>query len=170
MDRPLYVYVLIVVGVFVVVGTGIGLSINFTLGFFIEQFVEPGDDPLDSTQVGLMFLVAIFFIYAVSPFLACIVGVGIGRAFPDRETVAGGIAGVGSFIGFFLFVGLGLFFTFAVLAEYGMPAGGGDGNGGGSPLDQTALLTLMLQVSIPVGLVGLVTAYLTSWLDRATVS
>ena len=67
MSRPAYVYALAVIGLFAALGAGLGLAANFTLGFFIEQFVDPGTDPLDSTQVGIMFLVSIFFIYATGP-------------------------------------------------------------------------------------------------------
>ncbi|MFT4885358.1 MAG: hypothetical protein ACI8U4_002881, partial [Natronomonas sp.] len=58
-------YLLAVIGLFALLGAGVGLASNFTISFFIEQFVEPGTDPLDNTQVGIMFLVAIFFSYAV---------------------------------------------------------------------------------------------------------
>ncbi|MFQ3318110.1 MAG: hypothetical protein ACI8UR_001009 [Natronomonas sp.] len=166
MSRPVYVYALAVVGLFAALGAGLGLAANFILGFFIEQFVEPGADPLDSTQVGVMFLTSIFTIYAMGPMTAGIAGVGVGQALPDRRAVASIVAGAGSFIGFYLFVGLGLFFTFTVLAEYGS----GGGGGGGSPLDPSSLLTLMLQVSLPVGLVGLSAAYLTSKITQRAAS
>lgn len=176
MSRPLYVYALAVVGMFAALGAGIGLAANFTLGFFIEQFVEPGKDPLNSTQVGIMLLTSIFFIYAMGPVAAGIAGLGIGQVLPDRDAVAGIVAGAGSFVGFYLFVGLALFFTFAVLAEYGATpggggesGGGGSGGGGGSPLEPSALVTLMLQVSLPVGLVGFAAAYLTSRVSQRAV-
>jgi hypothetical protein len=167
MNRPLY-YALAVVGAFAALGAGVGLAANFTLGFFIEQFVEPGDPPLDSIQVGIMFLTAIFLSYGLGPVAAGVAGVGVGQALPDRETTAGVVAGVGSFVGFYLFVGLALFFTFSVLGEYGTPPGGsGEGGGGGGPLEPSALLTLMVQVSLPVALVGLATAYITSRVSTA---
>ena len=165
MSRPAYVYALAVVGLFAALGAGLGLAANFTLGFFIEQFVEPGTDPLDSTQVGIMFLVSIFFIYATGPLAAGVAGIGVGQALPDRDGTAAVVAGVGSFVGFFVFAGLGLFLTFSVLAEYG--AGGGGGGGGDSPIEPSALGTLMLQVSLPVGLVCLASAYLTSRVTRS---
>ena len=161
MNRPAYVYALAVVGAFATLGAGVGLAANFTLGFFIEQFVDPGDPPLESIQVGMMFLVAIFFTYGLGPVAAGVAGVGVGQAMPDRETAAGIVAGVGSFAGFYLFVGLALFFTFAVLSEYGGGPSGG-GGGGGGPLDPAGLATLVVQVSLPVGLVGMGTAYITS--------
>jgi len=166
MSRPAYVYALAVVGIFAALGAGLGLAANFTLGFFIEQFVDPGTDPLDSTQVGIMFLVSVFFIYAVGPLAAGVAGVGVGQALPDRDGIAAVVAGVGSLVGFFVFAGLGLFLTFSVLAEYGPGPGGGGGGGGGGPIDPSALGTLMLQVSLPVGLVCLVTAYVTSRITR----
>lgn len=165
MSRPAYVYVLAVVGAFAALGAGVGLAANFTLGFFIEQFVDPGDPPLDSIQVGLMLLVAIFFAYGLGPVAAGVAGVGIGQAMPDREMLAGVVTGAGSFVGFYLYIGLALFFTFAVLSEYGagpMGGGGGDGGGGGSPLDPAGLVTLIVQVSLPAGLVGMATGYITS--------
>lgn len=174
MSRPLYVYGLAVVGTFAILGAGLGLAANFTLGFFIEQFVDPGTDPLDVTQVGIMFLVSILFIYALGPIAAGVAGIAVGQALPDRETAAGVVAGVGSFVGFYLFVGLALFLTFSVLSEYGGGMGGGGGEevegeaqGGGGPLDPSALVTLMIQVSLPVGLVGLATAYITSRVSGA---
>ena len=166
MSRPAYVYALAVVGLFAALGAGLGLAANFTLGFFIEQFVEPGTDPLDSTQVGIMFLVSIFFIYATGPLAAGVAGIGVGQALPDRDGAAAVVAGVGSFVGFFVFAGLGLFLTFSVLAEYGA-GGGGGGGGGDSPIEPSALGTLMLQVSLPVGLVCLASAYLTSRVTRS---
>ena len=166
MSRPAYVYALAVVGLFAALGAGLGLAANFTLGFFIEQFVEPGTDPLDSTQVGIMFLVSIFFIYATGPLAAGVAGIGVGQALPDRDGTAAVVAGLGSFVGFFLFAGLGLFLTFSVLAEYGA-GGGGGGGGGDSPIEPSALGTLMLQVSLPVGLVCLASAYLTSRVTRS---
>ena len=165
MDRPAYVYALTVVGVFAALGAGLGLAANFTLGFFIEQFVDPGTDPLDSTQIGILLLVSIFVIYATGPVVAGLAGVGLGRMLPDREATAAVVAGVGCFVGFFLFAGLGLFLTFSVLSEYGAGAGaggGGGGGGGGSPIEPSALGTLMVQVGLPVGLVGLATAYVTA--------
>ncbi|PSP95438.1 hypothetical protein BRC84_03125 [Halobacteriales archaeon QS_1_68_44] len=168
MSRPAYVYTLAVVGLFAALGAGLGLAANFTLGFFIEQFVDPGTDPLDSTQVGIMFLVSIFFIYATGPLAAGVAGIGVGQALPDRDGAAAVVAGVGSFVGFFVFAGLGLFLTFSVLAEYGAGGGGGGGGGGGdSPIEPSALGTLMLQVSLPVGLVCLASAYLTSRVTRS---
>ena len=163
MSRPAYVYALAVVGIFAALGAG--LAANFTLGFFIEQFVDPGTDPLDSTQVGIMFLVSVFLIYAVGPLAAGVAGVGVGQALPDRDGTAAVVAGVGSFVGFSVFAGLGLFLTFSVLAEYG-PGGGGGGGGGGGPIDPSAPGTLMLQVSLPVGLIRLASAYLTSRITR----
>ena len=160
MDRPAYVYALAVVGVFAALGAGVGLAANFTLGFFIEQFVDPGTDPLDSTQIGILLLVSIFIIYATGPVAAGLAGVCLGRTLPDREATAAVVAGVACFLGFFLFAGLALFLTFSVLSEYG--AGAGAGGGGGGPIDPSALGTLMVQVGLPVGLVGLATAYVTA--------
>ena len=163
MERPAYVYTLAVVGVFAALGAGLGLAANFTLGFFIEQFVDPGTDPLDSTQIGILLLVSIFVIYVTGPVAAGLAGVGLGRMLPDREATAAVLAGVACFLGFFLFAGLALFLTFSVLSEYGAGAGAGGGGGGsGSPIDPSALGTLMVQVGLPVGLVGLATAYVTA--------
>ena len=165
MDHPAYVYALAVVGVFAALGAGLGLAANFTLGFFIEQFVDPGTDPLDSTQIGILLLVSVFVIYATGPVVAGLAGVGLGRMLPDREATAAVVAGVACFLGFFLFAGLALFLTFSVLSEYGAGAGagsGGGGGGGGGPIEPSALGTLMVQVGLPVGLVGLATAYVTA--------
>lgn len=159
MSRPAYVYALAVIGAFTALGAGVGLAANFTLGFFIEQFVEPGDPPLENIQVGIMFLVAIFFAYGLGPVAAGVAGISVGQAMPDRRAMASVVGGLGSFVGFYLFVGLALFFTFTVLSEYGGGLGGG---GGGGPLDPAGLLTLMVQVSLPVGLVGMSSAYITS--------
>jgi hypothetical protein len=162
-------YLLAVVGLFGLFGAGVGLASNFTLSFFIEQFVEPGTSPLDNTQVALMFLVSIFFTYAVGPVAAGVAGVWVGGVMSDREALAGIVAGLGGFVGFYLFVALALFLTLAVLSEFGPPGsgggesggGGGGGGGGGSPLSPSGLLTLMMQVSLLTGLVGFGAAYLT---------
>jgi len=162
MKRPAYAYALAVVGAFAALGAGLGLAANFTLGFFIEQFVEPGTDPLENIQVGIMFLTSILLAYVLGPVAAGVAGVGVGQAMGDRRTMASVVGGVGSFVGFYLFVGLALFFTFTVLAEYGAAPGGGGGDGGGGPLDPAGLGRLIVQVSLPVGLVGLSTAYITA--------
>lgn len=157
-------YLLAVVGLFALLGGGVGLAANFTIGFFIEQFVEPGTDPLDNTQIGITLLVAIFFSYAIGPIASGVAGVWVGHGLSDREALAGVVAGAGGFAGFFVFVGLALFFTFMVLAEYSAPGGGG-GSGGGGPLVPSGLLGLMLQVNLLTGLVGFGSAYLTSRMD-----
>jgi hypothetical protein len=157
MDRPAYVYGLAVVGGFVALGAGVGLAANFTLGFFIEQFVDPGAPPLESTQVGLLFLVSIFFVYGLGPVGACVAAVGVGRGLAGRPTMAGLTASAGSVAGFVLYVGIALGCILAVLSEYG--SGGG---GGGGPLDPAGLGTLLVQVCIPVGLVGLATGAIVS--------
>lgn len=158
-------YLLAVIGLFALLGAGVGLAANFTIGFFIEQFVEPGTDPLDNTQIGITFLVAIFFSYTIGPIAAGVTGAWVGLGLSDREALAGVIAGAGGFAGFYLFVGLALFFTFSVLAEFSAPGGGGGGGGGGGPLDPSGLLRLMVQVSLLTGLVGFGTAYLTGRMD-----
>lgn len=158
MNRPAYVYGLAVVGGFAALGVGVGLSANFTLGFFIEQFVDPGSPPLESTQVGMLFLVAIFLTYGLGPVGACVAAVGVGRALSGRPVTAAFTASVGSVAGFVLYVGLALACTLAVLSEYGSGLSGG----GGSPLDPGGLVALVVQVSIPVGLVALATAAITS--------
>jgi len=154
--RRLFTYALAVVGTFGVLGVGLGLAGNFTLSFFIEQFVDPGTNPLDVTQVALMFLVVIVIIYSTGPIASVVAGVVIGQVLPDREGAASVVVGISAFLGFYLFVALSLFFTFSVLSEYGALSGGG------GPLDPAGLLTLTVQVSLPVGLVGLVSAYITS--------
>ncbi|QLD87336.1 hypothetical protein HWV23_16930 [Natronomonas halophila] len=156
-------YLLAVISLFGLLGAGVGLAANFTISFFIEQFVQPGTDPLDSTQIGIMLLVAIFVAYTAGPIVAGIAGAWVGRNLPEREALAGIIAGTGGFAGFYVFIGLALLFTFSVLAEFSAPGGGG--GGGGGPLDPSGLVTLMVQVSLLTGLVGFGTAYLTSRID-----
>lgn len=155
--RRLFTYALAVVGMFGVLGVGLGLAGNFTLSFFIEQFVDPGTNPLDVTQVALMFLVVIVIIYSTGPIASVVAGVVVGQVLPDREGAASVVVGISAFLGFYLFVALSLFITFSVLSEYGALSGGG-----GGPLDPAGLVTLTVQVSLPVGLVGLVSAYITS--------
>jgi hypothetical protein len=156
-------YLLAVISLFGLLGAGLGLAANFTISFFIEQFVQPGTDPLDSTQIGIMLLVAIFVAYTAGPIVSGIAGAWVGRNLPEREALAGIIAGTGGFAGFYVYIGLALLFTFSVLAEFSAPGGGG--GGGGSPLDPSGLVTLMVQVSLLTGLVGFGTAYLTSRID-----
>lgn len=166
--RRLVTYGLAVVGTFSVLGVGLGLALNFTISFFIEQFVDPGTNPLDVTQVALMFLVAIVIIYSTGPIASIVAGIVIGQVLPEREGAAAVIVGISAFLGFYLFAALSLFFTFAVLMEYGTLGAGGNGGGGG-PLDPAGLVTLTLQVSLPVGLVGLMSAYLTSRVSEGKV-
>lgn len=161
-DRPLYVYALVVVVLFAVVGAGVGLAINFTLGFFIQQFVDPGVDPLSVTQVAILFLVSILFIYALAPVVAGIAGFGTGNALRDHDASAAVVGGVGSLVGFYVYAGLALFLVLAVLSTYGPPPDGGGNPNGGGPLDPGGIARLTLQVSLPVGLVGLLSAFVTS--------
>jgi len=160
--RPLYWYGLVVVALFAAVGAGVGLAINFTLGFFIEQFADPGDDPLSVTQVAILFLASILLVYAFAPVVAGVAGAIIGWALPQREVKAAVVGGFGSFLGYFLFVGVALFLLLAVLSTYGPPPGGDGNSNGGGPLDPGGLAWLTVQVSLPVGLVGFVSAYVGS--------
>lgn len=159
MSRPLYRYALAIVAGFLVAGVGLGMAANFTLGFYIETFVEPGTDPLDNQAVGIMLLTTMYFPFVLGPMVAGGMALAVGRALPRRRSTAAALGGAASIVGFVLLVAAALFLSFAVLAEYA-PAANGDG--GGSPFDPAALGSLVLQVSIPVGLVGAAGGYLGS--------
>jgi hypothetical protein len=157
--RSLLVYVGGVVGVFVAAGVGLGLGSNFVLGFLIEQFVEPGANPTDSSLVSIMLLHNVVTPFLVGPLLAVGAGALVGRALPGRRLTATGVGGVASLVGFYLMAGLTLFLTVSVLSQYGAGAGG-------SPLDRAALGRQVVESGIPAALVGAAGAYIGSYVSE----
>lgn len=147
-------YVAGVAGAFVLVGLGVGLVQNFSLGFLIENLVDPGTNPTDNTLVGIVLIMDILLPFAYGMVLAGALGFAVGRAFAARRGVAALTAGVGSGVGFVLFDFLALFLTFSVLSRYG---GGG---GGGGPFGPSDLLPVIFQAAIPAAVVGGGVAYL----------
>jgi hypothetical protein len=158
--RSLLVYVGGVVGVFVAAGIGLGLGSNFILGFLIEQFVEPGANPTDSTLVSIMLLHNVVTPFLVGPLMAVGAGALIGRALPERRLTATAIGGSASLVGFYLMTGLTLFLTINVVAQYST---GGAGGGGG--LDQAALGKQVIESGIPAAVVGGLGAYIGSYVS-----
>jgi hypothetical protein len=157
--RSLLVYVGGVVGVFVAAGVGLGLGSNFVLGFLVEQFVEPGANPTDSSLVSIMLLHNVVTPFLVGPLLAVGAGALVGRALPGRRLTATGVGGVASLVGFYLMTGLTLFLTVSVLSQYGA-------GGGGSPLDQAALGRQVVESGIPAALAGAAGAYVGSYVSE----
>lgn len=150
MSRPLYKYGLAIVAAFLVAGIGIGLAANFTLGLFIETFVEPGNPPTDNLTIGLMLLTTIFTLFMLGPIVAGGMSFAVGHVLPERRMAATVIGGGASLVGFYLMVGVGMFLAFAVLGEYSQSADGA----GGMPFSGGALLRTTVEVSLPVGIVG----------------
>jgi hypothetical protein len=145
------------IGLFVFVGIGVGLAQNFTLSFFIEQFVDPGSDPLENSAIGLLLLGSVFTPFTLGPLVAAGVGLVTGVNYPDREGLAALVAGAASGVGFVLMTGLTLFLTFAVLSQY---ASGGGGGGGGGPFSPADLVPTIVQAGIPMAVVGGGAAYI----------
>ncbi|WP_254821645.1 hypothetical protein [Haloglomus halophilum] len=158
--RSLLAYVGSVVAVFVAAGVGLGLGSNFILGFLIEQFVEPGASPTDSTLVSIMLLHNVITPFLVGPLMAIGAGALLGRALPDRPLTATAVGGTASLVGFYLMTGLTLFLTINVIAQYS--TGGG---GGGGALDQAALGKQVIESGIPAALVGAAGAYIGSYIS-----
>lgn len=149
-------YVVAGLGLFVAIGIGVGLAQNFTLGFLIEALVDPPNDPLENTLVGIILMVDVVAPFSLGPLVAAGVGVLTGAGLPDREGLAAVVAGVVSGVGFVLMTVLVLVLTFATLTQY---ASGG-GGGGGGPFSPTALVPTILLTGVPVALVGGTAAYI----------
>lgn len=150
MSRPLYEYALAIVAAFLVAGIGIGLAANFTLGLFIETFVEPGNPPSDNLTIGMMLLTTIFTLFMLGPIVAGGMSFAVGHVIPERRTAATLLGGGASIIGFYLMVGVGMFLAFSVLGQYSQSAAGP----GSMPFSSSALVRTTVEVSLPVGLVG----------------
>lgn len=149
-------YVAAGLGLFVAIGIGVGLAQNFTLGFLIEALVEPPNDPLANTLVGIILMVDVVAPFSLGPLVAAGVGVLTGAGLPDREGLAAVVAGVVSGVGFVLMTVLVLVLTFATLTQYTS----GGGGGGGGPFSPTALIPTILLTGVPVALVGGTAAYI----------
>lgn len=143
-------------GLFVAVGIGVGLAQNFTLGFLIEQLVDPGGDPLQNTLVGIVIVVDVITPFSLGPLVAGGVGLVTGAAYPDREGLAAIVAGVASGIGFVLMTFVALLLTFAVIQQYAT----GQGGGGGGPFSPADLVPTIVQSGVPMAVVGGTAAYI----------
>lgn len=151
---------------FVTVGLGFGLAANFTIGFLIESFVEPGANPMDNTLVGIVLIVAVVNTFLLGPVVAAVTGLVTGRSLPDRRLLAAAANGTASVVGFYLLAGLALFVTFTVLSQYApaeaASASGGAGGSSGGPFSPADLVPTLLEVGIPTGVVGAVTGWIGS--------
>lgn len=156
-ERPALRYLAGGLGLFAAVGIGIGLAQNFTLGFLIEQLVDPGGDPLQNTLVGIVIVVDVITPFSLGPLVAGGVGLVTGAGYPDREGLAAIVAGVTSGVGFILMTFLALLLTFAVLQQYSTGEGGG---GGGGPFSPADLVPTIIQSGIPMAVVGGAAAYI----------
>jgi hypothetical protein len=154
-----------VLATFAVVGVGYGLAANFTIGFLIETFVDPGANPLDNTLVGIVLVLAVVNTMLLGPVLAAVAGLSVGRSYPDRGVLVAGLSGVSSTLGFYVLAALALFLTFGVLSQYAPAAASGAAAGSSSssgPFTVADLRPTLVEVGIPTGLVGAVTGYVGS--------
>ncbi|WP_255149555.1 hypothetical protein [Halorarius halobius] len=149
------------VGLFLAVGVGVGLAQNFTLAFLIEQLVEPGTNPLDSTVVGLVLIVDIVTPFALGPLVAGGTGVVTGAAYDDRPGGAALLAGVASAVGFIAMAFTALLLTFMVIGQYSS----GGGGGGGGPFSPSAIVPVVFQSAAPMAVVGGAAAYIRARLE-----
>lgn len=155
-------YVLGGIGLFLAVGIGVGLVQNFTLGFFIEQLVDPGGNPLDNTLVGIIVVVDVITPFTLGPLVAGGVGLVVGAGYDDREGLGAVLAGIAAGIGFVVMTLVALLLTFAVLEQYSTGGGGGGGN---SPFSPSALVPTVIQSGIPMAVVGGLAAYIRARLE-----
>lgn len=157
--RPLR-YVVGGLGLFAAVGVGVGLAQNFTLGFLIEALVDPPNNPMDNTLVGIVIVVDVITPFSLGPLVAAGVGLLTGAGYPNREGTAAVIAGAVSGVGFVVMTLLALFLTFAALQQYA--SGGG---GGGGPFTAADLMPTVVQSGIPMAIVGAAAAYIRARLE-----
>lgn len=163
--RPLLRTAGYVVATFAVVGAGYGLAANFTIGFLIETFVEPGANPLDNTLVGIVLVVSVVNTMLLGPVMAGVAGLSVGRSYPGRGVLAAGLTGFSSTLGFYVLAALALFLTFGVLSQYApAEAAGAAAESSGGPFTFADLRPTLVEVGIPTGVVGAVTGYVGSWL------
>lgn len=145
---------------FVAVGIGVGLAQNFTLAFLIEALVEPPNDPLDNTLVGIVVVVDVITPFSLGPLVAAGVGLMTATGYPDREGTAAVVAGVVSGVGFVAMTLVALFLTFAALQQYA--SGGGTGGG---PFTAADLVPTVVQSGVPMAIVGAAAAYIRARLE-----
>jgi hypothetical protein len=164
--RPLLRTAGYVLATFAVVGAGYGLAANFTIGFLIETFVEPGVDPLANTLVGIVLVVSVVNTMLLGPVMAGVAGLSVGRSFPDRGVLAAALNGTASVLGFYILAALALFLTFGVLSQYAPAetASAAESGASSGPFTFSDLRPTLVEVGIPTGVVGAVTGYVGSWL------
>jgi hypothetical protein len=164
-SRPLLRTAGWVLATFAVVGAGYGLAANFTVGFLIETFVEPGVNPLDNTLVGIVLVLTVVNTMLLGPVVAAVAGLSVGRSSPGRGVLAAGLSGVSSALGFYVLAALALFLTFGVLSQYAPAEAASAGSGAtesSGPFTFADLRPTLVEVGIPTGLVGAVTGYVGS--------
>lgn len=165
--RPLLRTAGYVLVAFATVGAGYGLAANFTIGFLIETFVEPGTDPLNNTLVGIVLVMSVVNTMLLGPVMAGVVGLSVGRSYPGRGIVAAALNGTISVLGFYLLAALSLFLTFSVIGQYAPAEAAGaaaESSSSGGPFTFEDLQPTLVEVGIPTGVVGAVTGYVGSWL------
>lgn len=151
---------------FAIVGAGYGLAANFTIGFLIETFVEPGTDPLNNTLVGIVLVMGVVNTMLLGPVMAAVVGLSVGRSYPGRGVLAAALNGTVSVFGFYLLAALSLFLTFSVISQYAPAeaASAAAESSSSGPFTFEDLRPTLVEVGIPTGVVGAVTGYVGSWL------
>lgn len=140
-----------IVAVFALVGIGIGGSAYVGITWLAGLF-DAGAAPTENAAVGIIFLHTVILPFALGALLAGATGFVAGRAVTDRLEAAI-IAGGGTFVGFYLLVGLAIFAALLVVVT----AGGGGGEGPFTPAD---LVAPIVKSSVIVGIVGAGSGYL----------
>ena len=165
--RPLLRTAGYVLATFAIVGAGYGLAANFTIGFLIETFVEPGTDPLNNTLVGIVLVMGVVNTMLLGPVVAAVVGLSVGRSYPGRGVLAAALNGTVSMFGFYLLAALSLFLTFSVISQYApaeAASAAAESSSSSGPFTFEDLRPTLVEVGIPTGVVGAVTGYVGSWL------
>lgn len=162
--RPLLRTAGYVLAAFAVVGAGYGLAANFTIGFLVETFVEPGTDPLNNTLVGIVLVMGVVNTMLLGPVMAAVVGLSVGRSYPGRGVLAAALNGTVSVFGFYLLAALSLFLTFSVLSQYAPAeaASAAAESSASGPFSFEDLRPTLVEVGVPTGVVGAVTGYVGS--------
>lgn len=154
----------LVVALFAIVGVGLGLTGYVSLDAANQQFVE-GTEGEFARGLGQLFVALLAFQSSVVTFflgsvVASVGAVGLsGRAASWRESAV--VNGMGSFVGFYVMVGIALVLMLAALETGGR--GGGSGGSGSVEIGQFIIPVLI--AGLPTAFVGFGTGALASGFD-----
>lgn len=139
------VYVVIV---FTAVGIGLGLSGYLSVGAAHEQFVgDSGGGGFGEAFVAIILLQSSFTMFLLGPVVAATAGLLAGVVSTDKmSAIVGG--GLGTFVGFYIMVTLGVVIMASAVE---MGSGGGSGGGSGS---FDGLIRPLVGAGIPTTVVG----------------